>query len=107
LVLQLVKNGKCIYTFNVTVNDPDRNDLQRIEIDFGDATSGVILSDWFSGDAIQVSHKWRRTGSYQIKVRVQDAYGAWSDWGYHMILIQRAFFYKDFNLKSFIQNLFA
>ena len=79
-----------MYTFNVTVSDPDGDDLQRIEIDFGDATSGVILSDWFSGDAIQVFHKWRRTGSYQIKVRVQDAYGAWSDWGYHMILIQRS-----------------
>lgn len=87
------------YTFNFTITDPDGDDLQRLEVDFGDATTGVTLSEWHSGDTVQVSHKWRRTGSYQIKARVQDIHGAWSDWGASEISIPKSMAYRCFILE--------
>ena len=68
------------YTFDFTITDPDGDDLQSLEVDFGDTTTGVIVSNWHSGDTTQVSHKWKRTGSFQIKARVQDIREGWSEW---------------------------
>ncbi|RLI61733.1 MAG: hypothetical protein DRO67_07755 [Candidatus Asgardarchaeum californiense] len=68
------------YTFDFTITDPDGDDLQSLEVDFGDTTTGVIVSNWHSGDTTQVSHKWKRTGSFQIKARVQDIHEGWSEW---------------------------
>jgi len=84
------------YTFDITVSDPDGDDLQMLEVDFGDAIAGVIIPNWHSGDTTQVSHKWKRTGSFQIKARVQDIHGAWSDWGSSEISIPKSAVHRFF-----------
>lgn len=94
-----------MYVFNVTVTDQDDDILQSLKIDFGDGTTHVILSNWYSGDTIQVSYKWRKTGSYMIKAKVQDINGAWSDWGYHSMSIPKTFF-RVFNLKTKTLQIF-
>lgn len=70
-----------MYTYNVTVSDPDGSNLTELEVDFDDGISIMIISQWQSGENISVRHMWRGCGSYTIKARVRDVYGAWSDWG--------------------------
>jgi carboxyl-terminal processing protease len=71
------------YLYNVTITDPDEDVMFNLEVDFGD---GIVHEDcgcgqsWQNGTVVELSHKWRKTGSYGITARVQDAYGEWSEW---------------------------
>ncbi len=72
------------YTYYVKVTDPDENDyLSKLEIDFGD---GVVVEDcgcnrpWENGEVIEVQKMWKKTGTYEIKGRVMDVHGEWSNW---------------------------
>ena len=71
------------YLYNVTITDPDEDIMFNLEVDFGDGTvyenCGCDQS-WQNGTVVKVYHKWRISGSYEITARVQDAYGAWSEW---------------------------
>ena len=73
------------HIYSVTVSDPDEEDLLiNIEVNFGDGitTCGGCdgLGPWHSGDVQQFTHSWTRSGTYQIKGRVQDEHGVWSAW---------------------------
>lgn len=72
------------YTYYVTVTDPDEDDyLSKLEIDFGD---GIIVEEcgcsrpWENGEILQVENMWKKTGTYEIKGRVMDVHGEWSNW---------------------------
>lgn len=72
------------YTYYVTLTDPDEDDyLSKLEIDFGD---GVLVEEcgcnrpWENGEVLEVQNMWKKTGTYEVKGRVMDVHGAWSDW---------------------------
>jgi len=75
-----------IYQYNITITDPDGDDMQQLEVDFGDGIvtlyeCGCTEPFWKSGDTLEVFHTWKKTGNYVIKARVMDVHGAWSEWG--------------------------
>ncbi len=65
------------YTFNAT--DPDGDDVKYF-IDWGDNNT-----EWTgynpSGTDVKVKHTWSDKGTYMIKAKAVDMYGAESDWG--------------------------
>ncbi len=78
-------NIRQLYHYNVTVSDPDEDNLIiRIEIDFGDGTTACGGCDgrgpWLSGDTELMKHSWLKEGTYEITGRVLDEHGEWSDW---------------------------
>ena len=84
-----------IYTYTITVTDPDQDHLASLEVNFGD---GTFIQDncgcenpWESGETIQVSHKWTKSGDYTIQARVMDNRGAWSDWGYMEVVMPKTY----------------
>lgn len=67
------------YTF-VSIIDPEDDNIFYY-IDWGDGS----FEDWFGpyepGLDIRVKHTWNKKGTYTIKAKVKDTYGAESDWG--------------------------
>ena len=54
-------------------------------MDFGDEIitekcSGGDCNPWDNGESILIDHSWKNSGSYDLKSRVMDVYGAWSNW---------------------------
>ena len=73
------------YTYNITLNDPDGDQMKKLEVDFGDENislyeCGCTDPPWLSGTTIYISHKWKESGNYAVKARVMDIYWEWSDW---------------------------
>jgi len=78
-------NIRVAYTYNVTVSDPDLDDLLiKIEINFGDGITSCGGCDgrgpWYSGDVVGFNHSWIKQDTYVITGRVQDEHGNWSEW---------------------------
>ena len=74
------------YLYNITITDPDGDNMQQLEIDFGDGVvtlfeCGCTEPLWESGDTLGVFNSWKKSGNYVIRARVVDIHGAWSDWG--------------------------
>jgi len=86
------KSGKLgeIYTYQVTVSDPDEDDgLLKLEIDFG---QGSLYEDcgcssiWENGEVLEIPYKWTKTGEYGITARVMAVNGDWSDWSEPLVV---------------------
>jgi hypothetical protein len=59
------------YTFETTVTDPD-GDSMAVRFDWGDSTVSH-WEGWFaSGDTVAFAHAWSDTGTYEVRVSVQD-----------------------------------
>lgn len=76
---------KRTYTYDVTVSDPDEQDLLIIiEINFSDGTTACGGCDgrgpWHSGDVVEFDHSWTKIGTFNITGRVKDEHGEWSGW---------------------------
>ncbi len=74
------------YLYNITITDPDGDNMQQLEVDFGDGDitlfeCGCTEPLWESGDTLEIFNSWKKSGNYVIQARVMDIYGAWSDWG--------------------------
>jgi hypothetical protein len=67
------------YTFCITVNDPEGDNVFCLW-DWGDGTEGGWLGPYASGAEICVTHAWSNEGSFSIRVKVKDEYGAESEW---------------------------
>jgi parallel beta-helix repeat protein len=66
-----------IYTFSST--DPNGNDVYY-HIDWGDTTISGWMGPYLSGEMVTVSHTWSQKGTYTIKAKAKDIYGAESGW---------------------------
>ena len=71
--------------FHFTVTDPNDDLLEKLEIDWGDGEieevcAGCTGPRWPSGTTKDVDHTWKDSGDYNIKARVMDVYGEWSEW---------------------------
>jgi len=99
-----------IYEYNITITDPDENIMFNLEIDFGD---GVVTENcgcgqsWESGTVVQVAHKWKKSGDYEIKARVQDSYGEWSEWSEpNPMIVPKQFSFEGIINEFFEKHLF-
>ena len=68
------------YEYSVVSTDSDGNKISYY-IDWGDNTSDGWIGPYDSNHEITVNHTWVKAGTYTIKVKANDTYGAESDWG--------------------------
>jgi len=68
------------YQWNFTSTDPNNEDVYY-QIDWGDGTITDWLGVYHSGEAMRQSHAYDVKGTYTIKCKAKDIYGAESDWG--------------------------
>lgn len=66
------------YTYKFTATDPYDLDLSYI-VDWGDGSFDYKESVP-SGSTIEMSHRWTRKDSYEVKVLAADSYGKWGEW---------------------------
>ena len=67
------------YTFCITVTDPEADTVFCLW-DWGDGTYSGWLGPYASGEEICVTHAWSDEGSFSIRVKLKDEYGAESEW---------------------------
>jgi len=72
------------YTYSTSTTDPDGDDIQY-EFEFtGPIPTVSFTTGWYaSGQTGSVTVMWETTdplGTYYVRVRAQDVYGAWSGW---------------------------
>ena len=67
------------YDYTVTANDPDGDDLYYI-VDWGDGTPETTIGPYPNGQTGTASHTWTSKGTYTVKAKARDVYGAESDW---------------------------
>ena len=69
---------KIEHTYTTSSIEPD-GDQTRYLFDWGDGNTS-ITEYYPSGEIVRISYKWNEQGTFNIRVRSQDEYGAWSDW---------------------------
>jgi hypothetical protein len=67
------------YNFTAMTTDPD-NDLLYYLFDWGDNSISNWIGPFESGIICNTSHIWKRSGSYEIKVKAKDDNGMQSEW---------------------------
>jgi hypothetical protein len=67
-----------VYTYSTSTTDPN-NDQVSYQWDWGDGTTSSWLGPYASGATINTTYTWGK-GSYSIKVKAKDPYGAESPW---------------------------
>jgi len=71
---------KVSYTYSTSTTDPDDHQVQYGWDWDGDDTVDEWTDLFTSGDICSCSHTWNTQGSYAIKVKARDEYGAESEW---------------------------
>jgi penicillin V acylase-like amidase (Ntn superfamily) len=62
------------------INDPNEDEISYC-FDWGDGTySHWITSHYGMSTVVSASHNWTEEGTYEVKVKARDQYGAESDW---------------------------
>lgn len=82
------------------IMDPEGDQIYCLW-DWGDGNSSGWLGPFNSGTAISESHTWSQLGSYLIKVKLKDSFGAESNWSeplsIKIVELKKAFFFGTFN----------
>jgi outer membrane protein assembly factor BamB len=89
--------------FNAT--DDDLNPITYY-IDWGYGEPYGWTGEWGSGEAIYGVHQWPHRGSYIIKAKARDSFGAESDWGTLRITMPLSYNSMDTPLSSLLQRFF-
>jgi len=87
------------YYFTSSTTDQDDDSLYY-KWDFGDGTFSEWLGPYESGEEVNVSHKWRYIGKYEVKVKARDEHRAESDWSEPLSL--KMPIYKQFPIVNLI-----
>lgn len=93
-----------IYEFHST--DPDSNDIYYT-INWGDDTNLINIGPYMSGETASAKHIWNNTGTFNLRVKAEDEYGAESDWTTFELKIPKN---KELNSHVFhfiLNNLFC
>jgi len=85
------------YTFYTT--DPDGDDVYY-KIDWGDGETMPWDGPYNSGQELRAFHSWSEKGSYTIRIKAKDVYGAESEWSALEVSMP-----KNRNLPYFMNNL--
>ncbi len=67
------------YVYITSTTDPDADKVYYL-FDWNDGTSSGWLGPYNSGDNCQGNHTWATKGSYNVKVKAKDTFGAESAW---------------------------
>ena len=75
-------NGKIWvwYEYNFSLSDPD-GDSMDLRVDWGIGGPGKLHGPFTSGTIVTLKYSWCRRGTYTIRAKAFDIYGAESDWG--------------------------
>jgi len=76
------------YYYNFLSADPEMDDVYYY-IDWGDGQTEQWIGNYSSDEEVTLSHIWDIDGTYTIKAKAKDIYGAESDWGTLNISIPR------------------
>lgn len=90
------------YTFSSV--DPDQDDVYYY-VDWGD-NSNSWIGPYGSGATASATHKWSEKGTYTIRAKARDIYGAESDWGYLEVTMpkNKAYNYNSFSLSRLFER---
>jgi hypothetical protein len=78
------------YTYTTSTTDPEGNNVYYMW-DWGDGSFSAWLGPYASGAPASASHLWAHPGSYNIKVKAKDIYGAESAWSEPLRVLMRRF----------------
>jgi len=67
------------YQYNFTTSDIDQDDVYYY-VNWSDNTSNQLVGLYHSGEEVTLSHIWSEKGTYTVKVKARDIYGAESDY---------------------------
>jgi len=67
------------YQYSSDATDPENNGIYY-NFSWDDGTYSGWLGPYISGDTVNTFHTWTKKGSYSIKVKAKDEYGAESVW---------------------------
>ncbi len=67
------------YTYTSSATEPDGEQLFYL-FDWGDGTTSGWLGPYSSGDTGTGSHSWTALGTYNVKAKARDVWGAGSKW---------------------------
>lgn len=67
------------YKYSTSTTDPNGDQVYYL-YDWGDGTTSSWVGPYNSGKKITQSHKWTAAGTYLVKVKAKDIYGAESAW---------------------------
>jgi hypothetical protein len=75
-------NGKAgqEYEYTISATNPLIDEDIYCFIDWDDGSDSGWIGPYGSGEEVKVKHTWKK-GTYSIKVKAKDIYGAESDWG--------------------------
>jgi hypothetical protein len=68
------------YEYSIVSEEPDGDSIYYF-VDWGDNSTIGWLGQYSSGEEIVLNHTWSAKGTYNIKAKAKDVYGAESDWG--------------------------
>ncbi|KYK22428.1 hypothetical protein AYK24_02340 [Thermoplasmatales archaeon SG8-52-4] len=85
------------YTYKVLSIDPENHQVFFF-VEWGDGTNSGWLGPYDSGEEVSIKHSWTNQGSYTIKVKAKDSYGATSEWGIFTVVMPKN---KSNNLQLF------
>jgi len=79
--IQGTTTGKpgAMYLYTFTTTDPETDEVFYY-IDWGDGQNTSWLGPYSSGAQKTASHSWSHTGTYQVRIKAKDTWGAESDW---------------------------
>ena len=67
------------YSFTASSTDPD-GDQVALKFDWGDGSESGWSPFADSGSSVSMSHSWSSEGTFQVKTKAKDSYGAESGW---------------------------
>jgi hypothetical protein len=67
------------YTFSAMTTDPDGDHISYL-FDWGDGAHSSWVGPYASGATATATHAWSRAGTYLVKVKAKDVYGAETGW---------------------------
>jgi hypothetical protein len=94
------------YKYESSTTDPDGDTLYYL-FDWGDGTDSGWLGPYDSGDICKAFKKWRKKGTYSIRVKAKDINDAESEWSDPLVVSmpKDLKFWKDSILASISRSL--
>jgi hypothetical protein len=89
------------YLYRFTTIDLD-GDMVYYFIDWGDNTSSGWVGPHNSGATATMTHQWDKDGTYTIRAKAKDVFGAESDWGTISVVMPTEY---KITIQGFLQQL--